>query len=289
VVQKQEGSGMMSQNQPKGHPFVVNVIDGATTGEEIHRQVQRLVKRTLQVLPIDDKMYKIVVQSTSYSLTQRTIEVNDEVVALGERESLLVLWKSTAGQDVLEWDTLMDPTKDQVQIASTMNETKTPNVNLYDCLNLFTREEMLGENDTWYCPSCKQHQRALLKMQLWKLPSHLIIHLKRFQSEQHYREKIDTMVDVPTTIDISHYTFGPNQSAKYSLYAVSNHSGSLYGGHYTASALNHVDGKWYTFNDSSCSEMSGSLVSQAAYVLFFKRVDEGVTVQPDGSQSDMTD
>ena len=31
-----------------------------------------------------------------------------------------------------------------------------------------------------YCPSCKKHQQATKKFDLWKLPKILIIHLKRF-------------------------------------------------------------------------------------------------------------
>ena len=36
----------------------------------------------------------------------------------------------------------------------------------------------------------------------------------------------------------------------YDLYAVSNHYGSLNGGHYTATCLNSIKNKWYYFDDS---------------------------------------
>lgn len=36
----------------------------------------------------------------------------------------------------------------------------------------------------------------------------------------------------------------------YNLYAVSNHSGTTMGGHYTAYCKNPNSGEWYTFNDS---------------------------------------
>jgi len=58
----------------------------------------------------------------------------------------------------------------------------------------------------------------------------------------------------------------------YDLYAVSNHYGSLNGGHYTAYCKNPVYNKWYEFDDSSVSSIDpGSAVSKAAYVLFYKR------------------
>lgn len=39
-------------------------------------------------------------------------------------------------------------------------------------------------------------------------------------------------------------------NAVYNLYAVSNHSGTTMGGHYTAYCRNPGSGEWYTFNDS---------------------------------------
>lgn len=60
----------------------------------------------------------------------------------------------------------------------------------------------------------------------------------------------------------------------YDLYGVSNHYGSLGGGHYTASCLNHIDNKWYYFNDSSVSRKDeDDVVSNAAYLLFYRRRD----------------
>jgi len=63
------------------------------------------------------------------------------------------------------------------------------------------------------------------------------------------------------------------KNASYELYAVSNHSGGLGGGHYTAYAKNKEDGRWYNFNDSFASEVQdpSRIVSCSAYVLFYKR------------------
>ena len=51
---------------------------------------------------------------------------------------------------------------------------------MYDCLNWFSQEETLTGNDKWYCSSCKEHQNALKKMEVYKCPEFLIIHIKRF-------------------------------------------------------------------------------------------------------------
>ena len=64
----------------------------------------------------------------------------------------------------------------------------------------------------------------------------------------------------------------PGVPPVYDLFAVSNHSGGLGGGHYTAYGKNFNSGKWYMFNDSSTHEVSPEdVVTPQAYVLFYKR------------------
>ena len=48
------------------------------------------------------------------------------------------------------------------------------------CMDLFVNTEVLGEDDAWYCPNCKEHVQASKKFDLWKMPEILVIHLKRF-------------------------------------------------------------------------------------------------------------
>ncbi|KAK9809909.1 hypothetical protein WJX72_001429 [[Myrmecia] bisecta] len=58
----------------------------------------------------------------------------------------------------------------------------------------------------------------------------------------------------------------------YDLIAISHHSGSLGGGHYTAQCKSAADGRWLDFNDSFVSgyaEPRGT--SSSAYVLFYRQ------------------
>ena len=62
----------------------------------------------------------------------------------------------------------------------------------------------------------------------------LVIHLKRFSYSRSYRDKIDTQAEFPLTeLDLSSYLLNKNvnKTTKYNLVAVSNHYGSLGGGH----------------------------------------------------------
>ncbi|GAN08057.1 ubiquitin carboxyl-terminal hydrolase 4-like [Mucor ambiguus] len=147
-------------------------------------------------------------------------------------------------------------------------------ITLSDCLDEFTGDEHLDDQDSWYCPRCKKHQRALKKMDIWKLPEIIVVHLKRFSQVRHWRNKVDTMIDFPLKeLDMTDRVLGhQDESLIYDLYAVDNHYGGMGGGHYTAFAQNIDDGEWYEFNDSSVTAMSDKDVkTSAAYLLFYKR------------------
>ena len=73
---------------------------------------------------------------------------------------------------------------------------------------------------------------------------------------------------------IDESTFDSNKPMLYDLYGVVNHYGSMNFGHYTAycKQMEHDEGKWYCFDDSSVEPIEeNKVVTDAAYVLFYKR------------------
>lgn len=149
------------------------------------------------------------------------------------------------------------------------------NLALRDCLTMYTTTERLSELDPWYCPTCKEHRCAWKKLDLWKLPEVLVIHLKRFHFSATHRTKIGWLVDFPLhELGLDEFIINPDvKGSKYELFAVANHMGGLSSGHYTANARCDVNGKWYTFDDSNVSKVrdSKNVVSPSAYVLFYRR------------------
>uniref|UniRef100_A0A8D3D1F8 Ubiquitin carboxyl-terminal hydrolase n=1 Tax=Scophthalmus maximus TaxID=52904 RepID=A0A8D3D1F8_SCOMX len=167
-------------------------------------------------------------------------------------------------------------------------QKKKATVALTECIELFTTMETLGEHDPWYCPTCKKHQQATKKFDLWSLPRILVVHLKRFSYNRCWRDKLDTVVDFPIRdLNMSEFVCDPKAGPYiYDLIAVSNHYGGMGGGHYTAYGKNKVDGKWYYFDDSSVSSASeDQIVTKAAYVLFYQRRDEDAPSKPQPSAS----
>lgn len=145
-------------------------------------------------------------------------------------------------------------------------------VTLYDCLDLFSQPEVLGQNDLWYCPKCKEHRQATKKIELWSAPDILTIHLKRFESTRSFSDKIDIVVDFPIEgLDLTKYVSDDDGEHIYDLFAVDNHFGGLGGGHYTAYVKN---GKtWYYFDDSRVTLVNDprEAIKGSAYLLFYRK------------------
>jgi len=191
------------------------------------------------------------------------IESNNRKEQINEGFNLIISWNNRLENHL---DEIMQR-RDELNYSE---ESSSPHINIYDCFEQLTKPERLDEQNEWYCPKCKQFQRANKKIDIYKTPNILIIQLKRFNN----RRKIDTTVDFPiNNLDISKYVISKNNDdLKYDLFAIGNHFGSMGFGHYIAYCKNHFDNVWYEFNDSNVSTVNEShLISSSAYTLFYKR------------------
>lgn len=199
----------------------------------------------------------------------------ESIAERGIREvSFAVRFKDSAAlSQRLAWDLLPRHISAEQHAASSKQ-----GLDLASCMQAFTAEEVLSAEDPWYCSQCKEHRCATKKMELWRLPSILIVHLKRFVYSKMYRDKISTLIQFPITgLDLSQFCNNPDEQRAgdppiYDLFAVSNHYGGMGGGHYTAYCKNLVNKKWYHFDDSRVTPINESeVVSDAAYVLYYHR------------------
>jgi ubiquitin carboxyl-terminal hydrolase 8 len=142
---------------------------------------------------------------------------------------------------------------------------------LIDCFNLYVDGEVLKDENAWFNEATKEKINIKKRILFWSFPNILVIDLKRFNSNN---QKNQILVEFPIdNLDLSNYVIGyKKESYKYELYGVCNHSGSVYGGHYTAYVKN-ANGKWYSFNDTNVSEVGikGAIISPKAYVLFYRK------------------
>ena len=152
-------------------------------------------------------------------------------------------------------------------------ESKNDKLNLEKLLEYFCTKEHLDKGNEWRCGKCNKHVEATKNLSIYYVPRLLIICLSRFSKRGYGYGKNDEYIDFPLeNLDMGKYICGPNkENSKYDLFAVSQHYGGTGGGHYTAICKN-MDGKWYDYNDSSCSSSSSAnVVSSSAYVLFYRR------------------
>ena len=146
--------------------------------------------------------------------------------------------------------------------------TLLPAVQLSECLQIFTTEETLDEEERPYCARCKKLTKSTKQLEIAKLPSYLVIQLKRF-SGYHVRTKLSTPVSFE---DIWKLKDSDSTTHTYSLYGIVSHSGGIYGGHYVA-YCKYKD-VWRSFNDTMCRALSWEHVKQQeAYILFYEKED----------------
>lgn len=149
----------------------------------------------------------------------------------------------------------------------------TSKISLSQCLELFTKEEILDGDEMPTCSKCKCRRKCKKRFLIHKYPEVLVLHLKRFSPGERFR-KVSVLVDFPVNgLDISPYASQTqSKSAIYNLYALANHSGSITSGHYMARCRNPYTGIWHQYDDARVyPQSSQDLVTSDAYLLFYEQ------------------
>lgn len=87
--------------------------------------------------------------------------------------------------------------------------SEEPGIAIQDCLNYFARPEQLGPDNEWYCSECKKHQRAFKRLEIYKAPPVLILHLKRFKVKPGMMSKTKIQEKVKFPVDDEYLDMGP--------------------------------------------------------------------------------
>ncbi|XP_058738954.1 ubiquitin carboxyl-terminal hydrolase 8-like [Vicia villosa] len=194
------------------------------------------------------------------------------VTMLSSKLEVAVVWSDKM---LKKYDRYLLDSLPEVFKSQSFSKRTQESISIYKCLEAFLREEPLGPEDMWYCPTCKKPQQATKKLDLWRLPEVLVVHLKRFSYDRYFKNKLETFVDFPINdLDLSTYVAHRSCPSPYSymLYAISCHYGGLGGGHYTA-FVRYGHDKWYEFDDSRVAPAEEETVkTPAAYVLFYKKI-----------------
>ena len=122
---------------------------------------------------------------------------------------------------------------------------------------------------TYKCPQCSKEGENFRKTIIQKMPPILVLHLNRFEYAISARKK-QNFVDFPVEgLSLRTHILSDKPSASYSLCAVSNHFGTLSGGHYTSYCRPSRGNVWYNCDDRSVSRLRTPVKTSAAYLLFY--------------------
>ena len=152
---------------------------------------------------------------------------------------------------------------------------KNKSISIEELLNEYFEGESIEFGTK--CEKCGKKTVHEKQVKISQPPNVLILSLQRINERT--GTKNDCQVSFPDELDLSKYIENEcwkENKAKYTLYGIGNHSGSLNFGHYYAYIkikLNSInEGKWYEYNDSIVSPHTYSTNSSStAYVLFYKK------------------
>lgn len=186
------------------------------------------------------------------------IKLDEGIILNWTEDAWNALYGGTADSDSDKGHSLLDIKALTVTADADLEEKiarrarrKKEGITLDECFAETSKTETLSEENAWYCSRCKELRRADKTLELWTVPDILVIHLKRFSGERYRRDKVDVEVNFPIEgLDLSKQVQSgqDDKGHIYDLFAVDNHYGGLGGGHYTATAMNFFDEKWYDFN-----------------------------------------
>lgn len=250
----------MGYNQQDAQEFLRYLLEG------LHDDINRVTVKPRNLPEIDDHLSDSIKANESWKQYLRCD--NSKIVDLFVGQLKSTLQCTVCGHSSTTFEVFWD--------LSLPLPSRTGTLRLSQCIDHFTKEEVLDGDEMPTCSRCKTRRKCTKRFSIQRFPKILVLHLKRFSPSERYR-KLSATVEFPlTNLDMSAYSSTPS-TCSYNLYAVSNHSGSAYSGHYTAYCLHPHLGQWNEYNDSRVSSISSrNVVSSEAYILFYEQAG-GVT------------
>ena len=131
-------------------------------------------------------------------------------------------------------------------------------------------------DENYKCMACGANKPANKMCKIYKHSPVIFIQLKRFKYDNRgNRTKDNNNVDIPNNINIENFCDMDICETKskyfnYTLGGISNHMGSLNGGHYTADCKDLIQHEWFHFNDSDVFKYDNNIIDKSdAYVLMY--------------------
>lgn len=135
-------------------------------------------------------------------------------------------------------------------------------ITLYDCLDTFFKEEYLCDDNALFDDKTNEKKNVYKITKMVYEPNILVFNLKRWIK---YNKKNKSKISFEPIIDMSPYSLNP---CRYELFAIINHDGNVYSGHYYSFIKKDI---WLEFNDNEIKKIN-SLIHPSNYCLFYRKI-----------------
>ena len=130
------------------------------------------------------------------------------------------------------------------------------------------------EIEGYVCESCHGRHTANIQSAIWRLPTNLIITLRRFEWD-------GTKNQIPCPYQGELLSLGPYfadespyaKDATYELRGITDHHGTHRGGHYTTQFKHPLSHQWWWMDDERNMAMEGPQFTPANYMMLLKRIN----------------
>ncbi|KAJ5078786.1 ubiquitin carboxyl-terminal hydrolase [Anaeramoeba ignava] len=188
-------------------------------------------------------------------------------IEITKKSKINIIWNSNISTNIV------DESKEIIESSSyklfKSTNQKKKDFTLENCIEEFLETETLSNNQGWRCSFCGKSVQAVKMIQFFELPKILVFHLKRFAIQESSISKIQSFIKFPIKLQLNSIQ---NENFLYEIYAVLNHHGTSFNGHYTCYCKGD-EGKWFHFDDEKVNYVNEeSIITSASYMLFYKRI-----------------
>lgn len=254
ISQKKDLDIFSNFSQQDVSEFLVFIINS------LHDSIKRPVNMTITG----------IVQNSKDILAKKSYEMMQQMYTKEYSEIINIFYGITVTRIISLKDNELLSAKCEPFSTLSLEIPSLKGCNIEDCIDAYCKVELMCDENAWYNEKTNQKENINKDIKFWTLPNILIITLKRFKNNN---TKIQTFVNCPLiNLNLSKYIVGylPD-SYIYDLFGTANHSGNVFGGHYTACIKNAND-NWYSFNDTLINKISeNDIITPHTYCLFYRK------------------